>query len=98
MLESYRRNGADRFATSVITNQKPFPLADAAFLATDSTFPDALAGAALAGARFAPIHLVRQDCVPLDVLEEIGRQHVRDVILVGGEPTLNSNVMNLYSC
>jgi putative cell wall-binding protein len=98
IVESYRRNGADRFATSVITNQKSFPLADAAFLATGSTFPDALAGAALAGSWFAPIYLVRQDCVPVDVLGEIGRLHVRDVILLGGEPTLSTNVMQLKQC
>lgn len=98
IVESYRRNGADRFATSVITNQKSFPLADAAFLATGSTFPDALAGAALAGGWFAPIYLVRQDCVPAAVIDEILRLHVRDVILLGGEPTLSDHVMNLQQC
>ncbi|MDQ0576544.1 cell wall-binding repeat-containing protein [Agromyces albus] len=98
ILESYRRNGADRFATSLITNQKSFPLADAAFLATGYSFPDALAGAALAGSWFAPIYLVPQVCVPLEVLEEIGRLHVRDLVLLGGEPSLSDDVMNLIPC
>ncbi|MFD4422833.1 cell wall-binding repeat-containing protein [Agromyces sp. NPDC058484] len=98
VVESYRRNGADRFATSLVTNQKSFPLADAAFLATGSGFPDALAGAALAGSWFAPIYLVGQNCVPGSVLQEIGRLHVRDVILLGGQPTLSDNVLNLRQC
>jgi putative cell wall-binding protein len=98
IVESYRRNGADRVATSVITNQKSFPLADTAFLATGWNFPDALAGAALAGAWFSPVYLVRQDCVPYDVLQEIGRLHVREVILLGGEPSLSNNVLNLQQC
>ncbi|KRE21758.1 cell wall-binding repeat-containing protein [Agromyces sp. Soil535] len=98
ILESYRRNGADRYATSVITNQKSFPLADAVFLATGANFPDALAGAALAGAWRAPVYLVQQNCIPSAVLGEIGRLHVRDVVLLGGEPSLSNNVLNLQVC
>ena len=98
IVESYRRNGVDRVATSVITNQKSFPLADTAFLATGWNFPDALAGAALAGSWYAPVYLVRQDCIPSAVIDEILRLHVRDVILLGGEPSLSNNVMNLQQC
>lgn len=98
IVESYRRNGADRFSTSVITNKKSFPLADTAFLATGYSFPDALAGAALAGSWFAPIYLTPPNCVPADVLVEIGRLHVSDVILLGGEATLGTGVMELQPC
>lgn len=98
ILESYRRNGVDRLNTSVITNRKSFPLADTAFLATGWGFPDALAGAALAGSWFAPIYLTPPNCVPYDVLDEIGRLHVTDVFLLGGEPTLNDDVMQLKPC
>lgn len=98
IVESYRRNGVDRFDTSVITNVRSFPLADTAFLATGSSFPDALAGAALAGSWFAPIYLTPQNCVPTQVLAEIGRLHVKDVFLLGGEPTLSSEVMDLRAC
>lgn len=98
IVESYRRNGTDRLDTSVRTNEKSFPLADTAFLATGWGFPDALAGAALAGSWFAPIYLTPPNCVPDSVLDEIGRLHVTDVFLLGGEPTLSNEVMNLIPC
>lgn len=98
MQESYRRNGVDRFQTGILTNRSSFPLADTAFLATGYGFPDALAGAALAGSVYSPVYLVMPDCVPSGVIEEILRLKVRDIILLGGEPTLSRNVMDLTVC
>ncbi|WP_127794368.1 cell wall-binding repeat-containing protein [Agromyces sp. LHK192] len=98
MIESYRRSGSDRFATSVLTNERSFPVADAAFLATGFGFPDALAGAAIAGGWRAPLYLSMPSCVPVDVIEELLRLQVRDVFLLGGEPTLGVGVENLQVC
>lgn len=98
LTESYRRSGTDRFQTSVLTNRESLRLADTAFLATGSTFPDALAGAALAGGSLAPIFLVGRGCVPVDVMLEIHRLGVGNVTLLGGEPSLSNNVLNLQQC
>lgn len=96
--ESYRRNGSDRFATSIITNGQSFRLADTAFLATGSSFPDALAGAALAGSVSAPVYLVQQNCIPSGVWTELRNLYARDLILLGGESTLSNSVFQLKQC
>ncbi|WP_306894646.1 cell wall-binding repeat-containing protein [Agromyces albus] len=98
LTESSRRSGPDRFETSLLTNRDSFRLADTAFLATGSTFPDALAGAALAGGSRTPIYLVHQDCVPSNVLPDIYRLGVRNVTLLGGESTLTNSVYQLKQC
>jgi putative cell wall-binding protein len=98
IVESYRRSGDDRFETSVDTNVGSFPLADTMFLATGFGFPDALSGAALAGAWGAPVYLVHHGCVPESVYDEIIRLKVRDIVLLGGEATLDWTVHDLYIC
>lgn len=98
--EVYRHAGTNRFDTGVKVNRASFPAADAVFLATGTNFPDALAGAALAGSPLwrSPIYLVPTNCVPVDVLDEIKRLHPKDIILLGGEPSLSANVENLVPC
>lgn len=98
MQESYRRAGADRIQTAIQTNHGSFPLADTALLATGYGFPDALAGAALAGSVYIPIYLVMPECIPEGVIDELLRLKVRDIMLLGGEPTLHWTVEELYYC
>lgn len=98
MQENYRRAGADRIQTAIQTNHGSFPLADTALLATGYGFPDALAGAALAGSVYIPIYLVMPECIPEGVIDELLRLKVRDIVLLGGEPTLHSTVEELYYC
>lgn len=93
-----RYAGANRFETSVLINFGTFPEAEVAFLATGLGFADALAGVPFAGMIGAPIYLSQPDCVPLDVLYDIMDVDARLIALLGGEPSLSSNVFNLYAC
>ncbi|NYF11205.1 putative cell wall-binding protein [Leifsonia sp. AK011] len=98
--EVYRRAGANRFETSLLISQGSFPMTDGVFFATGLGFPDALAGAALAGhpAWRSPILLVRTNCVPAGVNEEIARLKPSDIYILGGEPTIGQGVVNGVPC
>lgn len=60
-----RYGGATRYDTAALINRAYFPAgsASAAFLATGADFPDALAGAALAGHLSAPLSITARNCV-----------------------------------
>lgn len=100
ITEVYRRAGTSRYDTGVKVNRASFAVADTVFLTTGLNFPDALAGAALAGSAGlrSPIYQVPTDCVPVDVLNEINRLHPKEIILLGGLPSLSQNVFNLVPC
>lgn len=100
MVEVYRRSGANRFDTAVKVNQNSFTVSDSVFLATGASFPDALAGAALAGRSdwHNPIYLVQSGCVPIDVLSEIARLKPQDIYLLGGPAVLGAGVENFVPC
>lgn len=61
-----RMGGASRYETAATINNAYFPAgsASAAFLATGLNFPDALAGAALAGHLKSPVYISSTGCVP----------------------------------
>lgn len=64
-----RMGGSDRYATAARINDSFFAPGSgpAAFLATGLNFPDALAGAALAGKMKSPVYVTAQACVPESV-------------------------------
>jgi putative cell wall-binding protein len=69
-----RLAGPDRYGTAAAINSQYFGAGstDTMFLATGLNFPDALAGAAMAGRLGAPLYVTAKDCVP---------QSARDAIL-----------------
>jgi hypothetical protein len=94
-----REAGADRYGTSAAISANSFsPGQTLVYLATGVDFPDALAGAALAGAAPAPVLLSRPDCVPSVVKAEIDRLGPSAVILLGGTRALSPNVAALTVC
>ena len=93
-----RQGGSDRFVTSQLVNQAAFSKVTNMYLATAYQFPDALAGAALAGARNAPLYIVPPNCMPNGVLTDISRLGVGLVTLIGGVNALNSSVAALTRC
>ncbi len=79
-----RFGGASRYETTALINNAFFALgsSDTAFLATGSNFPDALAGAALAGLISAPMYITTKSCAPTaihDSREDLGA--TRTVVL-----------------
>ena len=93
-----RTSGYDRFDTSAAVNAAAFERADTAYLATGLSFPDALAGAALAGSRGAPLFVVQPQCVPHSTFSELDRMKVKTVTLLGGPGALNASMDQLTEC
>lgn len=93
-----RSAGADRFSTSQRLNAEAFPSLDRVFLATGYQFPDALAGAALAGAEGSPLYVIPTTCVPAATRSDIIRKGASHVTLLGGPAALTNAVLGLPRC
>lgn len=77
--------GADRFETSARLSARTFaPGAPVAFVASGSSFPDALAASAAAGRLGGPVLLASRDIVTTAVTDELARLRPRRVVIVGG--------------
>jgi len=92
-----RLAGSDRDATSVAVSQAGFPTAGSAssvVLATDSAYPDALAGTPLAAAKHAPLLLTSPSNLVPPVAAEISRAAPKGstVYLLGGTAALGSSI------
>lgn len=95
-----RYAGPNRFATAVQlgTVFGDVPPVSTVYVASGSNFPDALAGAAAAGAQGAPLLLARPDCMPA-----VTRSGLRDfapdrVLMLGGTPTLSAATADYRVC
>jgi putative cell wall-binding protein len=93
-----RHAGADRYATSAAVNRAVFSSASTAFFAVGTNFPDALSGAALAGALASPLYVVTKDCVPTPVLAHVRALAPGSRVLLGGTGALGAGVANLVEC
>ena len=90
-----RFGGADRYATAQQIADNYFPSgANIAFIATGPNFPDALAGAAIAGALNAPVELVSPVAIPpstLASLTNVVKPH--SIVVLGGTGVVSDAVM-----
>ncbi|WP_291057047.1 cell wall-binding repeat-containing protein [Herbiconiux sp.] len=68
------------------------------YLALGSKFPDALSGAALAGATHALLYIAPSDCVPGGVLDRMKTRGTPNVILLGGPNSLGAGVEQMRRC
>jgi putative cell wall-binding protein len=94
-----RYAGSNRFDTNHKVNSAIFSSgADDVYLATGFQFPDALAGAALAGAKGAPLYLVQTTCVPAQIRADIVAGNAELAWLIGGTGVLTSRVASFTSC
>jgi putative cell wall-binding protein len=86
-----RLAGADRYGTAVAVSQQ-FGLQGTVYVAAGMSFPDALAGAAAAGAHHAPLLLVPRDVLPAAVRQEILRLSTTKIIILGGTGVVSAQV------
>jgi len=87
--------GQSRYETAVQSSWIAFPTvgsAKAVVLATGENWPDALGGAALAGATDAPVLLTKPDTLPESVRAEIDRLNVAKVYVLGGAASVSTTV------
>lgn len=93
-----RLSGADRFEASKNIAVDAFGSAAVTYLATGYNFPDALAGAPLAGRDSAPLIVVPTSCVPSYTLDAISQFTSTHVTLLGGPASLTPSVQSLTKC
>lgn len=85
--------GADRFDTSVrVSEAMGASRGGVVYLANGLAFPDALAAAPVAAAEDARLLLAAPWDIPDSVVAEIRDLAPREIVLVGGEPSLNEAV------
>ncbi|PKQ29034.1 MAG: hypothetical protein CVT60_07470, partial [Actinobacteria bacterium HGW-Actinobacteria-10] len=87
--------GPNRYDTSVHSSWLSFPGvgdAKAVVLASGENWPDALGGAALAGAADGPVLLTKRDTLPTSVRDEIDRLDVTRVYVLGGTASVSEPV------
>lgn len=90
--EVTRLQGDSRYATSVAVSEANWNRSDTVVLATASDYPDALAAAALAAARDAPLLLTDATSLPEVVAEEIDRLRADTAIIMGGTAAVSAQV------
>ncbi|MEH3076222.1 MAG: cell wall-binding repeat-containing protein [Quadrisphaera sp.] len=106
-----RTYGADRYETAArasaqvhVDGSPSTKAADgtetlsAVMLASGTSFPDGLAGAAVAGPSGVPLLLTTKDCVPAATLAEIRRLHAQRVVVLGGPTVVGPAAAALTPC
>ena len=85
--------GADRYATSAAISAANYPAGvPVVYVATGENFPDALAGAPVAGMKDAPLLLVSHDALSAEVRAELTRLHPAKVVILGGDDVVSAAV------
>jgi len=84
--------GKDRYAVAAALAATYPAGSPTAYVASGATFPDALAGAALAGAEGAPVLLTQPRSVPAATSEALARLHPGAVTVLGGKNTVTDAV------
>ena len=95
-----RYGGADRYATTALINNAFFPAnsSDTLFLATGANFPDALAGAALAGLISAPMYVTTASCVPASIYNSRNTLNAASTVVLGGTSVVSSSAAQNTKC
>lgn len=95
-----RYGGADRYATTALINSAFFDAGttDTILMATGRNFPDALAGAALAGSLGAPLYITESGCVPTQVHDSIEALSASKRAILGGEAVVSAPAANNWEC
>lgn len=90
-----RIEGTDRYSTAAkISGANYDPGVETVYIATGLTYPDALTGAAKAGAEGAPVLLVKPDAVPAATRFELQRLQPESVVVLGGPVAIEDAVLD----
>jgi putative cell wall-binding protein/GH25 family lysozyme M1 (1,4-beta-N-acetylmuramidase) len=88
-----RLAGADRFATSARIAEVAFPQgASTVYLANGLAFPDALAGAPVAGRLGAPVLLTPSNALPTSIRDRLASLRPTGLIVLGGTVSISADV------
>jgi|GEM_PF-3340064 len=85
--------GEDRYGTSADISQASFARQPSvAYIANGLTFPDALAGAVVAGMQRGPVLLVAAGSIPAEVRTELQRLKPHKIVVLGGTGVVSEKV------
>lgn len=93
-----RYAGEDRYGTGIAINRDAFSTSTYVYLASGQNFPDALSGAARAGADQAPLYIVPGTCLPRAVSEDIQTLGATTVRILGGTNAVPLNLRYAQIC
>ncbi|AXG12158.1 cell wall-binding repeat-containing protein [Intrasporangium calvum] len=95
-----RYGGSDRYATAALINNAYFPTGstDTMFLATGTNFPDALAGAALAGRLGAPQYVTAAACAPAPIHDSVAALAPGKTAVLGGTAVVSDIAAMNWEC
>ncbi|MBB5632649.1 putative cell wall-binding protein [Cryobacterium mesophilum] len=93
-----RYGGANRYIVSAATNRANFTASDQIYVASGYQFPDALAGAAVAGMNKVPLYLTPSDCIYTRVLEDMDNFGTTKMTILGGTGVIGSGVSGFANC
>jgi putative cell wall-binding protein len=86
-----RLAGTDRYRTAALIAAE-VDASDVVFVATGQDYPDALAGAARAGALDAPVLLTRTDSLPSATVAQLERLDPGEIVVLGGTGAVSADV------
>lgn len=93
-----RLTGSDRFKVSGNINRDAFTSATRVYLASGLKYPDALSGAAVAGAQHAPLYVIPETCIPSYVLQDIISFGATQMTILGGPASVSPAVLRYAQC
>jgi len=93
-----RLGGSDRYRTSARITDYFFDSSDTVFFATGEKFPDALAGAALAGQFGVPLLTAQRSCVVPETVDVVTSLGATERVLLGSTASLRYTVRTLEEC
>lgn len=93
-----RISGANRYSTSFEIAKEFFPTSDTIYIATGTSFADALAGGPLAANVGGPIVLVDNSLkdVPRELKEYIAFNGIENVVVLGGDGVVNNDLYTIF--
>ena len=96
-VSNKRISGDDRIATAIELSKKNFERANTVIIARSDIFPDSMTASVLAKALNAPILLTKNNSLDPRVESEIERLGAKDLIIVGGNSSVNKDVEKALS-
>lgn len=96
-VSNKRISGDDRMATAIELSKKNFERANTVIIARSDIFPDSMTASVLAKALNAPILLTKNNSLDPRVESEIERLGAKDLIIVGGNSSVNKDVEKALS-
>jgi len=90
--------GDDRYETSRLITDRYWGDAPAVFFAVGTNYPDALAGAALAGALASPLLVTEKSCMTSATRSLVLALDAEERVLLGSSTVLSSSISSLATC